>query len=78
VIRGGFNLSSVEVENALQGHTEVIDMAVIPEPDEILVERACVCVVPKDPNILPASMKLLYLREIGMNVYKPQEIQTHS
>lgn len=74
VIRGGFNISSVEVENAVQGFPKVLDVAVIPEPDEILGERVCVCVVPRDDKDVPTLEEINeYLRGIGMSVYKLPE-----
>lgn len=74
VIRGGFNISSVEVENAVQGFPKVLDVAVIPEADEILGERVCVCVVPRDENDEPTLEEINeYLKGIGMSVYKLPE-----
>ncbi|WP_339801305.1 class I adenylate-forming enzyme family protein, partial [uncultured Marinobacter sp.] len=74
VIRGGFNISSVEVENAVQGFPKVLDVAVIPEADEILGERVCVCVVPRDENDEPTLEEINdYLKSIGMSVYKLPE-----
>lgn len=74
VIRGGFNISSVEVENAVQGFPKVLDVAVIPEPDEILGERVCVCVVPRDERDEPTLEEINeYLKGVGMSVYKLPE-----
>ncbi len=74
VIRGGFNISSVEVENAVQGYGKVQDVAVIPVPDETLGERVCVCVVPRDPDDAPTLEEINdHLRGIGMSVYKLPE-----
>jgi acyl-CoA synthetase (AMP-forming)/AMP-acid ligase II len=74
VIRGGFNVSSAEVENAVQGHPKVTEAAVVPVPDEKLGERVCLFVAPKDPAVPPALEEITsYLREQGMSVYKLPE-----
>lgn len=74
VIRGGFNISSVEVENAVQGFAKVLDVAVIPEPDDILGERVCICVVPRDETDPPTLEEINdYLKGEGVSVYKLPE-----
>ncbi|MGM0571747.1 class I adenylate-forming enzyme family protein [Marinobacter sp.] len=74
VIRGGFNISSVEVENAVLGFDKVQDVAVIPQPDDIMGERVCICVVPADEDHPPTLEEINdYLKEQGMSVYKLPE-----
>ncbi|MCQ4322621.1 class I adenylate-forming enzyme family protein [Stutzerimonas stutzeri] len=74
VIRGGFNISSVEVENAVLGFNKVQDVAVIPQPDDIMGERVCICVVPTNDQDPPALEEINdFLREQGMSVYKLPE-----
>lgn len=74
VIRGGFNISSVEVENAVLGFGKVQDVAVIPQPDDIMGERVCICVVPADEANPPTLEEINeYLKEQGMSVYKLPE-----
>lgn len=46
IVRGGQNISAVEVENALFDHPKVHEVAVIPYPDERLGEKVCAVVVP--------------------------------
>jgi len=41
------NISAQEVENILQGHPDVMDVAAVAMPDERLGEVICVYVVPK-------------------------------
>ncbi|WP_216695268.1 AMP-binding protein [Dietzia psychralcaliphila] len=47
IVRGGQNISSVEVENALYDHPKVHEVAVVPYPDERLGEKVCAVVVPE-------------------------------
>ena len=44
IIRGGFNISAREVEEALLTHPAVLDVAVVGLPDPTLGERACAVV----------------------------------
>lgn len=74
VIRGGFNISTAEVENAVLGYPKVLEAAVVPVPDEILGERVCVFVVPRDPQDPPTLEEIVaFLRDKGMSVYKLPE-----
>jgi acyl-CoA synthetase (AMP-forming)/AMP-acid ligase II len=53
VIRSGEKLSSRELEDLLHEHPDVHAVAVIALPDEQTGERACACVVPRDPRHPP-------------------------
>lgn len=46
IVRGGQNISAIEVENALFTHPKVREVAVVPYPDERLGEKVCAAVVP--------------------------------
>lgn len=48
IITGGRNVYSVEVENALAGHPDVADVAVIGHPDETFGERIVAVVTPHE------------------------------
>lgn len=50
IIRGGENISSVEIEEILQQHENIFEVAVVGMPDPRLGERACAYVVLKDPK----------------------------
>jgi fatty-acyl-CoA synthase len=52
---GGEWISSVEIENALMGHPEVLECAVIATPDEKWSERPLACVVRKQGSTLTAE-----------------------
>jgi fatty-acyl-CoA synthase len=45
---GGEWISSVELENEIMAHPDVLEAAVIAVPDERWGERPCACVVPRD------------------------------
>jgi len=48
IIRGGVNISAAEVEGLIQGHPDIADVAAVGYPDDVLGERTCIFVVPKE------------------------------
>ena len=60
---GGEWISSVELENAIMGHTDVIEAAVIGVPDEQWQERPLACVVLKPGATATAETLSAYLGE---------------
>lgn len=48
IIRGGVNISPVEIENVIFSHPKVSDVAVVGMPDPRLGERSCAFVILKD------------------------------
>ncbi|HUW64136.1 MAG TPA: class I adenylate-forming enzyme family protein [Spirochaetia bacterium] len=73
IIRGGFNISAQEVENSLQGHSGVLDVAVVAMRDEILGERTCVFVVPRPGQTVDLAELVVFLKDKDMAVYKLPE-----
>ncbi len=64
---GGEWISSVELENAIMAHPDVLEAAVIAMPDERWSERPCACVVTQKESELDADA----LREfLGSRVAK--------
>jgi acyl-CoA synthetase (AMP-forming)/AMP-acid ligase II len=51
IIRGGYNIYSAEVENALTAHPSVIECAAIGRPDPVLGEKLHVFVYTDDPAL---------------------------
>ncbi len=74
IIRGGFNISAQEIENILQGHPKVLDVAAVAMPDPIMGEKACVYVVPRQKEDPPSLEELTaFMKEKGVAVYKLPE-----
>ncbi|BCI53015.1 cyclohexanecarboxylate-CoA ligase [Mycolicibacterium litorale] len=48
IIRGGINISPVEIEYALSDHDQVAKVAVVGRPDSRLGERICAVIQPRD------------------------------
>ncbi|WP_299415587.1 class I adenylate-forming enzyme family protein [uncultured Sulfitobacter sp.] len=57
IIRGGYNIYSAEVENALTAHPSVIECAAIGRPDPVLGEKLHVFVQTSDPAFDESAVK---------------------
>jgi acyl-CoA synthetase (AMP-forming)/AMP-acid ligase II/DNA-binding GntR family transcriptional regulator len=74
IIRGGENISALEVEEHLADHPGVVAVAVVGYPDARLGERCCAVVVPADASAAPALGDLCsFLRQRGMAKFKLPE-----
>ena len=72
IIRGGENISCLEVENRVYEHEDVSEAAVFSVPDDVLGERVGLVVYPRDESTLEAAA----LREFiagGLAAYKVPE-----
>ena len=45
IVRGGIKINPLDVEELMEAHAAVVQAAVVPVPDEVLGERACLFVV---------------------------------
>lgn len=73
LIRGGENVSLVEVENALLRHADVLDAAVTPVPDERYGERGCAVLVLRQGRSVGLAEIREHFRELGLAAYKTPE-----
>ncbi|MFZ2392352.1 class I adenylate-forming enzyme family protein, partial [Rhodoferax sp.] len=74
IIRGGFNISAAEVENLVLTHPGVQEVAAVAVPDEIMGEKTCIYVVPKDKARPPTLEDIVdHLKQIGVAAYKLPE-----
>ncbi len=77
IIRGGQNIYSAEVENAIQTHPKVMSASLVAMPDKVMGERACVFIVltNKDNEITLEELGI-FLKEKGLSAYKiPERIE---
>ena len=74
IIRGSNNVSAAEVEQMLQRHPSVAEVAAIGVPDSILGEKVCAVVVPA-PNAEPPTLEALrtFMDRNGVAEYKQPE-----
>ena len=76
IIRGGFNISAQEIENMLLGHPKVRDVAAVAIPDEVMGEKTCVYVVPKEGEKVELGDLTSFMKEKGIAVYKlPEKLE---
>ena len=73
IIRGGENLSAIEIEDHLVQHPAVRDVAVVAMPDEVLGERACAFVVTAPGAELDLVGLRRFLTERGLAIQKVPE-----
>ena len=79
VIRGGENIPSTEVENALYSHPGIAEVAVVPVPDERLGERACAVVVLESGYALTLDDLREHLDRVGVpRTYWPERLEFRS
>jgi long-chain acyl-CoA synthetase len=62
LITGGYNIYPAELERVIAGHPDVDMVAVGPIPDDVLGEKACAYVVPRDGSERSADSILSYAR----------------
>ncbi|MFH0998532.1 MAG: class I adenylate-forming enzyme family protein [Pseudomonadota bacterium] len=76
IIRGGYNISSQEVENYLLSHPDVQEAAVVGMLDEKLGERMCAYIVPMKSKTVTLEDLTILLTEKGVAKYKhPERIE---
>jgi acyl-CoA synthetase (AMP-forming)/AMP-acid ligase II len=74
IIRGGENLSSLEIENLLQCHPAIAEAAAVGYPDERYGERVCAFVVPAAGHEAPGIPELIvHFEELGVAKQKTPE-----
>ena len=72
---GGEWISSVELENEIMAHPDVLEAAVIAVPDERWGERPCACVVRKEGSSLDEAAVLDHLRPRVAKWWLPDSIE---
>jgi acyl-CoA synthetase (AMP-forming)/AMP-acid ligase II len=73
IIRGGQNISSEEIENLLQGHPKLADVAVIGYRDDRVGEKVCVVAVPKKDQTVTFEEIVDFLKAKDIAIYKMPE-----
>jgi fatty-acyl-CoA synthase len=75
IITGGFNVYSVEVENALQAHDAIQDCAVIGLPDEKWGERVVAVVQPRAGRTVDVAEVSRFVKQLVGSVKTPKQIE---
>jgi non-ribosomal peptide synthetase component E (peptide arylation enzyme) len=75
--RGGVKINPVDIEQALEEHPAVVQVAIIPYPDQVLGERACLVIVPNGDAALSMEEMQRYLASRGIAKMRwPERIET--
>jgi fatty-acyl-CoA synthase len=72
---GGEWISSVELENEIMAHPDVLEAAVIAVPDERWGERPCACVVRKEGSPLDEPALIEHLRPRVAKWWLPERVE---
>ena len=72
---GGEWISSVELENAIMAHPDVVEAAVIAVPDERWGERPCACVVRREGSDFDAGELRDHLGERVAKWWVPERFE---
>jgi 2,3-dihydroxybenzoate-AMP ligase len=76
IIRGGENISPVEIETLLRAHPDVADVAVVGMPDKDLGERACAYIEPRGGARPTLKDIVAFLKDHGASVLQlPERIE---
>ena len=78
IITGGFNVYSIEVENALRQHPDVMDAAVFGLPDEKWGERVCAAVQLHVGRVADAAEIIAFVKAKIGSVKAPKQIEIWS
>jgi 2,3-dihydroxybenzoate-AMP ligase len=71
--RGGEKISAEEVENLILAHPDVVNVACVPMPDDVLGERMCACVVLRPGAELDLAELVAFLVEFEIAKHKLPE-----
>ena len=70
------NISALEVESILLEHPKVLDAAAVAMPDEILGEKVCVYVVPREGETVTLGELTSFMKGKSIAAYKlPQRLE---
>jgi long-chain acyl-CoA synthetase len=75
IVTGGENVYSIEVENAIAAHPDVLEVAVFGVPDDSWGERVHAVVVPKDGCAPAASEIITFCRERIAGYKTPKSVE---
>lgn len=76
IIRGGENISALEVEELISSHPKVEQVSAVGMPDPIFGERVCAFIKPKKDVMISFEEVISYLKEKKTSVlYLPERIE---
>ncbi|MEV7287899.1 AMP-binding protein [Streptomyces sp. NPDC093252] len=73
IIRGGGNISPAQLEGLIAGHPEMLGVACVAVPDDVLGQRVCACLVPTGERAPTLTELTGFLRAGGLEPHKLPE-----
>ncbi|MET8827652.1 AMP-binding protein [Streptomyces sp. NPDC004610] len=73
IIRGGGNISPAQLEGLIAGHPEMLGVACVAVPDQVLGQRVCACLVPTGERAPTLTELTGFLRAGGLEPHKLPE-----
>ena len=73
IVRGGENLSALEIEEAIRRDPRIADVAVVGVPDDVMGQRACAFVVSRDGRPVTVEDLRAAVTSAGLAVQKSPE-----
>jgi non-ribosomal peptide synthetase component E (peptide arylation enzyme) len=71
--RGGMKIVPEELEALLAGHPAIAEAAVVGYPDDVMNEKTCVVLVPREGAVVGLDDVRAYLEDRGLGPYKLPE-----
>jgi cyclohexanecarboxylate-CoA ligase len=79
IIRGGENVSALEVESLLVAHPDVVDAACVAMPDPVMGEKVCAYVIPREGSTVSLDDLRAHLIEQGLARFKlPERLEVRA
>lgn len=76
IVRGGENISPVEIENLIMNHPDVEAVAVVGMPDPIMGEKACAYIQPRQGKQISLEQIIAFLKDRGASVLQyPERVE---
>ena len=77
IVRGGENISPVEIENLLMTHPDVMAVAIVGMPDPVMGEKACAYIQARGGKEIGLEEINAYLKNRGASVLQcPERVES--
>ena len=73
IIRGGQNIYPAEIETLVLTHPQILEAALVGYPDEVMGERACLFIVPREGATVSFEEIVSFLKAKNIASYKLPE-----
>jgi fatty-acyl-CoA synthase len=74
IIRGGYNIYPIEIEDVLYSHQDVLEAAIVGLPDTVLGEISCACIKLKPNAVADQDSLLEFIKQKVANYKAPDKL----